>query len=98
VDVMILNTSTEVFPEECSFFASAYGKFGAVHSGPIGDPQFLGGAEIILRLFRDMCQTGKPPKDYREFVEHIAVIEGGQLAQKNGRRVYLKDEFPALYQ
>ncbi|MEI6422858.1 MAG: Gfo/Idh/MocA family oxidoreductase [Lentisphaerota bacterium] len=40
-DVMVLNTHSDRFPEECSFFASAYSKFGAVHSGPIGDPEFI---------------------------------------------------------
>lgn len=91
VNVLILNTPTDVFPETCDFYASAYSKFGAVHSEAIGDPEFLGGAERILHIFKDMLKTGKPPKDYSEFVEPIAVIEAGQLAQKEGRRVYLKE-------
>ncbi len=91
VDVMILNNSTEVFPETCTFYASAFGKFGVIHSGPIGDPEFLGGAAKILEIFREMIQTKKAPKDYDLFVEPIAVIEAGQLAQKEGHRVYLKD-------
>jgi hypothetical protein len=66
---------------------SAYGKFGAIKSGPISDPQFLGGAEVILQIFRDMCQTRKAPKEYQSFIEPIAVIEAGQLAQKQKRRV-----------
>ena len=90
-DVMILNTSSEAFPETCSFSASAYGKFGAIHSVPIGDPEFIGGAERILHIFREMVQTKKPPMDYDDFIEPIAVIEAGQLAQKNGNRVYVKD-------
>jgi hypothetical protein len=91
VDVMILNSSTEVFPETCNFYASAYGKFGAIHSGPIGDPQFLGGAAKILEIFRDMCNSGKAPKAYQSFIEPIAVIEAGQQAQTKGARVYMKD-------
>jgi len=91
VEILILNTSTDVFPESCSFYASAYSKYGAVHSGPIGDPQFLGGGEKILQLFRQMLETGQPPTPYRDIIEHIAVIEAGQLAQRNGARVYLKD-------
>ena len=90
-EVTILNTSTEFFPEACSFYASAYSRFGAVNSPPIGDPEFLGGAQIIMQKFRRMCQTGKAPVPYESFLEHIAVIEAGQVAQKKGARVYLKD-------
>ena len=91
IDVIILNTSTDVFPESCSFYASAYSKYGAVHSGPIGDPEFIGGAEKILHLFRQMLQTGKPPTPYRDILEHNAVIEAAQSAQAKGNRVYIKD-------
>ena len=91
VDVMIMNTSTEVFPESCSFYASAYSKFGAIHSGPIGDPEFLGGGAKILQLLRQMMETGKIPTPYRDILEHNAVIEAAQLAQDRGKRVYLKE-------
>jgi len=91
VEIIILNTSIDVFPEACNFYASAYSKWGAVHSNPIGDPEFLGGAEKILHLFKGMVQSGRPPVPYRNFIEHIAVVEAGQLAQKKGSRVYLKD-------
>jgi len=91
MDVMILNTSTKVFPESCSFYASAYSKYGAVHSNPIGDPEFIGGAEKILRMFKKMVQTKKPPVPYRNFLEHIAIIEAAQRAQKQGKRIYLSE-------
>lgn len=91
IEVIIINTSTEIFPEACNFFASVYGKYGAVHSNPIGDPEFIGGGEKILRVFKEMILTGKPPVPYRNFLEHIAVIEAGIMAQKKGSRVYLKD-------
>lgn len=89
-EVTILNTSVDHFPETCSFYASAYSKFGAVHSPPIGDPEFLGGGEKIVKLFKKMVATGKPPIAYEDFIEPIAVIEAGQIAQKEGKRVYLK--------
>ena len=60
-------------------------------SPQIGDPVLLGGAQIIMQKFRRMCQTGKEPVPYESFLEHIAVIEAGQVAQKKGARVYLKD-------
>ena len=90
-EVMILNTSSDAFPESCTFYASAYGKYGDVHSLPIGDPEFLGGGEKILRLFKGMLETGELPASYESFILHIAVIEAAVKAQKQGGRVYLKD-------
>jgi predicted dinucleotide-utilizing enzyme len=84
MNVMIMNISTDVFPESCSFYASAYSKYGAVHSEPIGDLQFLGGGQKILEMLKEMVETGKPPVEYEVFLEPIAVIEAGQLAQKVG--------------
>ena len=91
VDVVIMNTSVDLFPELCSFYASAYSKFGAVHSNPIGDPEFLGGGQKIMEMFRDMVRSGVPPVEYSSFLEHIAVVEAGQLAQEKGTRVYIRD-------
>lgn len=91
VDVVVLNTAVDVFPESCSFYASAYSKFGAIHSPPIGDPEFLGGGQKIMQMFTKMVQTGRPPVAYSTFIEHIAVIEAAQRAQDKGQRVYLKD-------
>lgn len=90
-EVVVLNTSIDIFPETCSFYAEAYSKYGAIHSPPIGDPEFIYGAEKILRLFKKMILTGKPPISYEDILEHIAVIEAGQLAQKKGQRVYTRD-------
>jgi hypothetical protein len=91
VEVMILNTHADMFPELCSFYASAYSKFGAVHSNAIGDPEFLGGGQRIMEVFRDMVRSGKPPVAYESFLEHIAVIEAAHLAQQKGQRVSMKD-------
>lgn len=91
MEVVIINTSTKIFPESCSFYASAFSKYGAVHSNPIGDPEFIGGAEKILNIFKGMVLTGKPSVPYRNFLEHIAVIAAGVLAQKKGGRVYIKE-------
>jgi hypothetical protein len=91
IEIMIMNTSVDIFPETCSFYASAYSKFGAIHSGPIGDPEFIGGGQRILEVFKKMMKTGIAPVAYEEFILHIAVIEAGQAAQKKGTRVYVKD-------
>lgn len=89
-DVMIVNSDDARFPEECSFYVSAYSKFGAIHSGPIGDPEFIGGAEIIVRKFQEMLKTGKAPADYKIFVRHVAIADAAWLAHRNGKRVYLE--------
>lgn len=91
VEIMIMNTSVDIFPESCSFFASAYSKYGAIHTGPIGDPEFLGGGQKILEIFKKMLKTGVAPVSYNEFILHIAIIEAGQVAQKKGSRVYIED-------
>ena len=90
-DVIILNPGVDVFPERCSFFVEAYSKMGAIHSGPIGDPHFLRGGHRILQKLKNMVRTGKPPMGYDDIVEHIAVVDAGQIAQKTGKRVYIKD-------
>jgi len=90
-DVIVLNPGVDVFPERCSFYVEAYSKMGAIHSGPIGDPHFLRGGHKILCKFRDMIRTGKPPMAYDDIVEHIAVVDAGQIAQKTGKRVYIDD-------
>ena len=89
VEVMVFNTSIDIFPESCSFFAEAYSKRGAIHSPPIGDPEFIAGGAKILRLFKQMIRTGKRPVPYEDILEHIAVVEAGQIAQREGKRVYL---------
>jgi hypothetical protein len=95
IEIIVLNTSVDIFPEECSFYAHAYSKYGAINSPPIGDPEFIAGAARIVRMFKKMVQTGKPPIPYDEIVEHIAVVEAGQISQSKGARVYLRDVMPS---
>ncbi len=64
---------------------------GAIHSGPIGDPEFLRGAARIVKKIRNFARTGKPPVAYEDILEHIAVVEAGQKAQKTGYRVYIAE-------
>ena len=90
-DVMIMSPGVDVFPERCSFYVEAYSKMGAIHSGAIGDPHFLRGGHTILQKFRDMVRTGRLPMSYDDILEHIAVVDAGQIAQKIGERVYIKD-------
>ena len=90
-DVICLNPGVDVFPERCSFYVEAYSKMGAIHSGPIGDPEFLRGADRIVKKLRDMVRTGKPPRSYDDIVEQIAVVDAAQIAQRTGQRVAVKD-------
>jgi hypothetical protein len=90
-DVVCLNPNVDVFPERCSFYVEAYSKLGALHSGPIGDPEFLRGANRIVKKFRTMIRTGKPPRSYNDILEQIAVVVAAQRAQQTGQRVLIKD-------
>jgi len=90
-DVICLNPSVDVFPERCSFYVEAYSKMGAIHSGPIGDPEFIRGADRIVKKFRKMVRSGTPPRPYADILEEIAIVEAGQIAQKTGKRVFIKE-------
>lgn len=90
-EVMILNTSVEHFPERCNFYAAGYSAGGAVASNPIGDFEFIYGGQRILRNFRQMVLTGKPPRPYEDMLLHIGIIEAGQIAQRTGRAVRVAD-------
>ena len=90
-DVICLNPGVDVFPERCSFYVEAYSKMGAIHSPPIGDPEFLRGAARIVKKIAQLARTKKPPRDYDEIVEQIAVVEAAQIAQKTGKRVAIED-------
>lgn len=57
----------------------------------IGDPSFTVGAFTIACLFRDMVRTHKPPIDYASMVEVIAIGEAARMAQREGRRVALRE-------
>jgi hypothetical protein len=90
-EVLILNTSVEHFPERCNFYAAGYSAAGAVNSNPIGDFEFIYGGQQILRNFKRMILTGKPPRPYGNMLLHIGVIEAGQIAQRTGRQVRVAD-------
>ena len=62
-----------------------------LQANPMGDHEFIEGALNMLRLFRRMIRTRKPPVPYETLLELIAVVEAGRLAQKKRRRVYLQE-------
>ena len=62
---------------------------GALHSLPIGDPEFVSGGVRIVELFRQLAQTRRPPIPYEHMLEPIAILEAARVAQREGRRVAL---------
>jgi hypothetical protein len=91
VEAVVLNTSADIFPHECWYYASAYSKRGALHSPGIGDPEFIGGGEVILKLFQQMVRSGKVTVPYESLLEKIAVVEAARVAQAEGRQVFLRE-------
>jgi len=91
VEVVIVNGSIDVFNDRNDYNVAAYGKLGEIHSRPIGDPEFVAGAAKIVRMFKKMIQTGKPPIEYDHIIKHIAVVEAARIAQKTGKRAYVGD-------
>jgi predicted dehydrogenase len=75
----------------CSFYVSAFGPNGAIHSGDIGDLQFPWGATEILHRIKRMVETGQPTEPRSQMLESIAIATAGRLAQQEGRRVYLQE-------
>lgn len=75
----------------CAFYASAFGRLGAIHSSDLGDFEFPHGAFEILKKVKQMVETGKPPVPYGEMLENIAVATAARQAHRTGRRVSLKE-------
>jgi len=75
----------------CSFYASAFGPLGAIHSGNLGDFEFPWGAAAILEKAKTMIEVRTPPVPYEEILENIAVATAGRQAQRTGTTVRLKD-------
>ncbi len=88
---IVLNANQDVYPRTSEFFASAYGKGGAVHSRGIGDREFISAGAPIVNLFKQMIETGEPPIPYEHILESIAVVDAARLAQAERRRVEVSE-------
>lgn len=62
-----------------------------LRSEEIGDPEYLHGTVNILRLFKQMLDTGQPPVAYDVSLELIATVEAARKAQRKHGRVYLEE-------
>jgi len=74
----------------CSFFCSAYGAQGAIHSDRIGDFEFPWGSAEVLRRIVTMVRTGEATEPRDEMLESIAVADAGRRSQAEGRAVRLE--------
>jgi len=88
---MVMNTTHEWMQSTSEFYCSAYSNLGVVHSPGIGNREFLSGGTAIVKLFRQMIDTGMPPIPYEHILERIAILEAARIAQKEGRRVALTE-------
>jgi predicted dehydrogenase len=66
-------------------------RHGYVSSYRVGDHEFVGGALNILKEFKKMVQTRKPPLPYADMLELIAIIDAGKKAHAENRRVMLEE-------
>jgi predicted dehydrogenase len=87
---VVLNCASGVGPH-CAVYASAYSSMGAVHSPALSDFEFPYGVVENLKMIKKMVQTRKPQTPYQEMVECIAIATAARRAQKERRRVYLKE-------
>jgi len=87
---VILNCAPGAGPH-CAMYASAYSMSGAIHSPAFSDFEFPYGVVEILKMIKRMVRSRKPQLPYEEMVECIAIATAARLAQKERRRVYLKE-------
>ena len=60
-------------------------------SETIGDPEYLSGTLQIVRLFRQMLETGQPSVPYDDALERVALLDAGLRAHESRQRVFRKD-------
>lgn len=52
-----------------------------------GDPEFLTAGPKVVRLFKQMVRTRKPPIPYGQTLTWMRVIEAARRAQKSGKKI-----------
>ena len=87
---VVINCDSGGSPQ-CAMFASAYSKEGVIHSEPIGDLVFPYGACNILKKIKKMVTGKKLVNPYEEMFEGVAIATAARLAQKQKRRVAIKE-------
>lgn len=89
---VVLHHSVRSF-YHCSMHVSAYGPQGAIiDSKNINDWTFPYGAAEILRLVRQMMETGKADDSMEDMIEAVSVVNAGRLSMKEGGRPVILQE------
>lgn len=91
LEVLIINTMGGPYDAAYASVYSWRGWHGAIHSPPFDDWSFPYGAVEILKKIKKMVLTRNHQAPYEEMLECIAIATAGRLAQKERRRVYLKE-------
>ena len=91
-----LQVSMHLAPGIGGYTVEVFGKNGDPNpryltSGIIGNVDFSVGASVIAHRFKRMIQTGKPPRDYEEMIENIAVCEALRKSRKLDRKVKIHE-------
>jgi len=72
-------------------YAVAYGANGCIGSECMGDYEYPAAAVNILKKIKPMVKTRRPPVPYDEMLELIAISAAARKAQKERRKVLLRE-------
>ena len=61
-----------------------------IESNGIGDPQYIKAGRKVVKLFRKMVETRKPPIPYENMLKWVQVTEMGRRSQEIGRPVRIR--------
>jgi predicted dehydrogenase len=88
--VMIMNRSGD-WGWHSGFFAQLYNGKGMVCSGKFAEDEHPAAALEVLKLCREMVETGKSPVAAEEMLEQLAIVEAGRRAHAEKRKVTLQE-------
>jgi predicted dehydrogenase len=88
--VMIMNRSGDG-SWNSEFFVQLYNGKGMLCSGKFAEDEHSAAALEVLKLCREMVETGKSPVAEEEMLEQIAIVEAGRRAHAEKRKVALQE-------
>ena len=91
---VVINTQVGPVPH-CSFYASAFGPKGRIHSPHFDDYIFPFGAAENLKKIRRMVQTGEAQAPREEMIEAVAVAQASRISAERGEVVAVHDVIEA---
>lgn len=88
---VVINTQPGPVPH-CSFYASAFGPKGRIHSPHFDDYIFPFGAAENVKKIKRMVQTGEAQAPLEEMIEAVAIAEASRLsAEQGGKAIQICD-------